>query len=585
MRLFDEIGAYWSRELRRYVFDESSSREYSGPVAYAFGGGGGTNSEVVPTGPFAPQIPFIQRLFNEARGLLDEGPPQFPGFPTVATPGADLTGSQQNISNFVGGQQDVNQSLISQALNAAGGAASNPVASTAGQLQPDLVSGIMQLLGSGSNVLSQQGEQTVGGATGAINAATGGVQGPPAGANLAGAPTIGAAGVDIAPTLESNLGGSGLDPFIGETVDAATRSLVNNFQRNIIPSIGDAAGQAGQPGGSRQGIAEGVASGDLINSVGDVTSRLFSEGFNRNVDVQQNAIGQVNQAQGLQGQLQLGTGDLNEQIRNAILGQALQGAGLSQQGAGQGIGLGQSGVSTGTAQSGNLLQAGNSQAMQQLFSALGITPSLQSNQLSQFGALNQSGLQQLGLDQTQIDAAVNEFFFNQNAPFNALAQFQNFIGGAFGSSVGGNPQNLAFPPGDPGANTLSGDTGGKGLTPPGTPPPPDGPPPPGTPPAPPFIPPGGPPPDGLPPGVVPPFIDPFNPFGDPFGDQDQLKTPNVQVPPSPPRVPPPGVVPPGVAPPLPIAAVPPFIAPPPIFVPPRIAPPQQLFSAAAPLGI
>ncbi len=536
MRLFNEIGAYWSRELRRYVFDESSFREYDGPVAYAFGGGGG-GAEVVPTGPFGPQIPFVERLFQEARGLLDQGPPQFPDFPTNATPGADLTGSQQDISNFVGGQQGTNQSLIDQALAAASSAGSNPVASTAGQLQPDLVSGIMQLLNSGNNALSQQGAQTLGGATGAINAATGGVQGPPAGANFGGGPTIGAAGVDINPTLESNLSGSGLNPFIGDTVDAATRSLVNNFQRNIIPSISDAAGQAGQAGGTRQGVAEGIAAGDLTNSVGDVTSRLFSEGFNRNVDVQQNAVGQVNQAQGLQGQLQLGTGDLNEQIRNAILGQALQGAGLSQQGAGQGIGLGQSGVSTGTAQSGNLLQAGNSQSMQQLFSALGITPSLQQNQLSQFGAQNQSGLQQLGLDQAAIDAQTNEFFFNQNAPFNALAQFQNFIGGAFGSSVGGSPFN--FQPGLRGTgligeNTLSGIAPGKDFTPPGSTPPGGNPPLPGGPPPniTPIPPPGTTPPIPIPgpsKGVSPPGgasaagfgIEPVGPGGGPTGPDGQ----------------------------------------------------------------
>lgn len=516
MRLLNKIGAYWSKELKRYVFDKSSSRDYEGPVAYAFGGGG-SNSEVVPTGPFGPQIPFIQRLFNEAQGLLDQGPPQFPNFPTVATPGADLTGSQQNISDFVTGQQGTNQALINQALGAAAGAGTNPVASTAGQLQPDLVSGILNLINSGDNALSQQGAQTLPGATGAINAATGGVQGPPAGVNLAGGPTLGAAGIDVNPTLESNLGGSGLNPFIGETVDAATRNLVNNFQRNVIPSISDAAGQAGQAGGTRQGIAEGIAAGDLTNSIGDVTSRLFSEGFNRNVDVQQNALSQVGGAQNLQGQLQLGTGGLNEQIRNAILAQGLQGAGLAQQGVGQGIGLGQSGTSTGTSQAGNLLQAGNSQALQQLFSALGIAPSLQQNQLSQFGAQNQSGLQQLGLDQAQIDAMVNEFFFNQNAPFNALAQFQNFVGGAFGGSVGGSPDNFSFPIGNPGTNTLSGTTPtnalpAKNFPPPGT-----------TPPG--IVPPTA------PPGEIPPNFFAPTELAQPF---DPLKPPNQTVQASPP---------------------------------------------------
>lgn len=444
MRLFNQIEAYWSKELKRYIFRDDKSFEYEGPVAYAFGGGGGGNSEVVPTGPFGPQIPSIMRLFQQANTLLDQGPPQFPSFSTVAQPGQDLQASQGGIRDFVQGQTGLNQGSINAAAGAVNTAGQNPVANAANPLAPNLQQGILQLLNSGNNALSGQGQQTLPGATGAINAATGAVQGPQQGINTSGGPTLNPAGININPTLQANLGGSGLNPFIEDTVNAATRSLTNNFQRNVLPGISDAASLAGQPGGQRQGIAEGIASGDFLNSVGDVTSQLFSQGFNRNVDVQQNALGQVGQAQGQQGQFNLATGGLNEQIRNAILGQGLQGAQLAQQGVGQGIGFEQSGVGTGTAQAGNLLQAGNQQALQQFFQGLGIIPSLQANQLSQFGAQNQSGLQQLGFNQANIDDQVNRFFFDQFAPFNALSQFQNFIGGSFGSSVGGSPNNLNF---------------------------------------------------------------------------------------------------------------------------------------------
>jgi len=453
MRIIENLIARWSTTKKRYIIVAINGYEHSGPVALAFGGSGG-GGEVVPTGPFAPQIPFIMALLNQAAQLFAGGPPQFPDFNTVAQPGQDIAQSQTGISNFVTGQQGTNQGAIDLAANTAATAGQNPVSNVANPLSGPLQGGLaQQLLG---------GFQTQPGATGAINTATAGAQAPPPGFNPAGAPTLGPAGIDINSVLLNNLGGSGLNPFIEDTVGAATRGLVNNFQRNVIPSIGDAAGQAGQAGGQRQGIAEGIAAGDLQQNVADVTAQLFAQGFDRNIGVQQNALSQVGGAQAQQGAFELGAGNINEIIRNAILGQGLEGAGLSQQQ-----------LSTGTAQTGNLLQAGNAQGLQQLFGGLGLLPGLQANQLSQFGAQNQSGLQQLGLDQSQIDADIQRFFFNEFAPFNALAQFQNFIGGAFGSSVGGNPNNTSFPgtdtnlfPNNPNVNANDPDPfggGGKGA--------------------------------------------------------------------------------------------------------------------------
>lgn len=451
MILLTNVLGVWVPKLKRYVLIEEDGTEWDGPVAYAKGGGGGT--EVVPTGPFGPQIPFIMQLFNEADRLYQQGPPQYPGFSTVAQPNQTLQQSQQGIGDFVAGQQGTNQ----DAINAAAGAATqnNSVSGAAQPLVPNLQQGIMELLNSGGNPLAQLGQNTAGGAAGAINAATGGVQGPQQGAggaagpdprfNLPGAPQLSGSGINIAPTLQANLSGSGLNPFIEDTIGAATRSLTNNFQRNVIPSIGDNAAGAGQFGGTRHGIAQGIAAGDYQQSVGDVTAQLFAQGFDRNIQAQQQALQQVGQTQAQQGAFGLQGANLAEQIRNNVLGQALQGANLSQQALQGGIGLGQSGVSQGTAQAGNLLQGGESLGQNQFFNALGLIPALQGNQLAQFGALNQSGLQQQGFDQAALDDQVNRFFYEQYAPFNLLSQFQNFIGGSFGSSVGGDPTNLQFP--------------------------------------------------------------------------------------------------------------------------------------------
>ena len=553
MRIVKNLIARWSAELKRYVIVEAKSSDYYGPVALAFGGGGG-GTEVVPTGPFGPQIPYIMALFEQAANLYNQGPPQFPGFPTVAQPGQDLLASQAGIAGAVGGNVDASQTAINTALGAATGVTQSPLIPAIGggeggdifggrekgeggplvggglpggrgtldggigkpgapitdgaggtgdtpfTLPPNVVSSAANPLAggitSGIGELIAGGQATAPGAAGAINVATGGVQGPTPGFSSSGSPQLGPAGLDINSILMQNLGGSGLNPFIGDVVTAATRSLTDNLQRNVLPSIGDEAGLAGQAGGTRQGVAEGIALGDYQNNVQDITARLFAQGFDRNIDVQQNALAQVGGAQGLQGQFDLASGGINEQIRSSILGQALQGAGLSQ-----------SGLSTGTSQGGNLLQAGNAQALSQLFGSLGLLPGLQGSQLAQFGALNQSGLQQLGLDQTNIDAQIQEFFFNQNAPFNALAQFQNFIGGAFGSSVGGDVQNLNFP----GLNQDILQGGGKGdalppgAVPPAVPPiatPPELGPPPGA------VPPVGPPPGDLPPPIIPPVPPP-----------------------------------------------------------------------------
>ncbi|KKK95385.1 hypothetical protein LCGC14_2673310, partial [marine sediment metagenome] len=69
MRIVKNLVAVWSDLLKRYVIIRTDTTEHSGPVAYAFGGGGG-GGEVVPTGPFAPQIPFVMALFSEAAKLF-----------------------------------------------------------------------------------------------------------------------------------------------------------------------------------------------------------------------------------------------------------------------------------------------------------------------------------------------------------------------------------------------------------------------------------------------------------------------------------------------------------------------------------
>ena len=503
MKFFKSIRGTWDTVLKRYVFTNSEEFDYGGTPVYAMGGsGGGGGTETVPTGPWQPQIPYINSLMQEAAGLYRGGAPQYPSTSTVAGQNPMLAGSQQNINQYVQGQQPVNQMMQQSLLNTAANAGQNPMSQVANPMAGQLQGGLNSLLQSGQNPLTAGSLGTQQGANQAINTATAGAGRPVGPMQLSGAPSlqysapglnfnpsglqqVSGAGVNANPAIQANLSGSGLNPFIDQTINAATRSLTNNFQRNVLPGIGDSASGAGQFGGSKQGVAQGIAAGDYMNTVGDVTNQLYGRGFNANVAAQQQAIGQAQQGQLGQGQLQtqaaglgleglLGQGNialgaqqagnqragvevqaggLQEMMRNNMMNSALQGAQLSQQGLNQGLNYGLQGTSTGTSQVGNLMQSGANNAMQQYFQAMGMAPGIQSNQLAQYGAQNQAGQQLQGANQAQLTDEVNRYFYNMYSPYNALSQYQNFVGGSFGSSVG-NPTgsqlyNVLGTPGTP----------------------------------------------------------------------------------------------------------------------------------------
>ena len=69
------------------------------------------------------------------------------------------------------------------------------------------------------------------------------------------------------------------NPFLAQTAEAAIRPLEQSFQQSILPGIRSEAIELGGFGGSRQGIAEGIAGQELLAQEGDITSRIFSQGF------------------------------------------------------------------------------------------------------------------------------------------------------------------------------------------------------------------------------------------------------------------------------------------------------------------
>ena len=73
--------------------------------------------------------------------------------------------------------------------------------------------------------------------------------------------------------LESQLAGTS-GPELDSMVEAASRPVVNQFQRDVMPSIRRNAVATGGAGGSRQGIAEGLAAGELGQALSDQAVRV-----------------------------------------------------------------------------------------------------------------------------------------------------------------------------------------------------------------------------------------------------------------------------------------------------------------------
>jgi hypothetical protein len=82
------------------------------------------------------------------------------------------------------------------------------------------------------------------------------------------------------------------NPYTQQMGQDITRQVTNNLQRNILPGIGRGAVAAGGYGGSRQGIAEGLAIGETNNNLAGQLANLYGNQFNtdRNYGLQSDAL-------------------------------------------------------------------------------------------------------------------------------------------------------------------------------------------------------------------------------------------------------------------------------------------------------
>jgi hypothetical protein len=125
------------------------------------------------------------------------------------------------------------------------------------------------------------------------------------------------------------------NPYLQAATNAAIDPLIKNYERRVLPNIRAGAQQAGQYGGSRQGIAEGIAASDLNRQIGSISANMASQGYQTGLDAFTKALALAPQTQNMfqYGANQLDTiagrersirqGILDESIRNWMMQQNL----------------------------------------------------------------------------------------------------------------------------------------------------------------------------------------------------------------------------------------------------------------------
>lgn len=147
------------------------------------------------------------------------------------------------------------------------------------------------------------------------------------------------------PLLDTNVGdveSTFLDTVNAEGArqSALTQDLIDQvgiqagqqFERNILPAIGDSATAAGQFGSSRQGIAEGVAAGDAARSLQGTVAGLLQGDAARQDALRESAL---NRALGER------TGQLDRALSASSLFPTLQQSQLAPLGLLEGVGASQ----------------------------------------------------------------------------------------------------------------------------------------------------------------------------------------------------------------------------------------------------
>jgi len=126
----------------------------------------------------------------------------------------------------------------------------------------------------------------------------------------------------------------GKNPYFGSAASAAARPLTQALTETELPALRDSATMSGNFGSSRQGIAEGLATGRTNQAIGDITSKMALDTYGQGLQAYQNGLNMAPQVQGMQttGALTTsGVGDVKQGQNQAEIDQNVQNQMFNQQ--------------------------------------------------------------------------------------------------------------------------------------------------------------------------------------------------------------------------------------------------------------
>jgi hypothetical protein len=204
----------------------------------------------------------------------------------------DIAGAAQTNYNNQRTMSPQTQGILTQAQNMAQGQMNNPVY---GQMQ-NAASGIMS---GNSNLFGKVGNVVGGTAVGASSDVAGGFRS--LGAN------------DPTRAYSSLLTGNVTNPYLSNMAQDNFTMANRNLMENIMPGIGGSAIGAGQYGGSRQGIAQGLAASRLNQDVTSANNQMFGNAYQQ---AQNNMLNAANTLGGFS--TQTGIANANNQTSAGI---------------------------------------------------------------------------------------------------------------------------------------------------------------------------------------------------------------------------------------------------------------------------
>jgi hypothetical protein len=112
------------------------------------------------------------------------------------------------------------------------------------------------------------------------------------------------------------------NPYLQSYTNAAIRPMVQQFSESVLPNIRGEAMASGGFGGSRQGVAEGLASERFGRAIGDTTSGIYNNAYNQGMNQFSRAIDQAPgtlAAGSLPSMMMMQSGELQDQRNQATI--------------------------------------------------------------------------------------------------------------------------------------------------------------------------------------------------------------------------------------------------------------------------